>query len=128
MLDFRQVGANLDHFRKQLSRRPTFDVSALDRVKTLWEERSTAIKEKQELETKRNASNQEMQRIMKSGTNEEKAKARDEMKELSNRVKALDTAVTEGEGRLSELMLDNPHVPHETGADRTGEQDQQDRR
>src|SRR5215470_3980921 len=114
MLDYRQVGADLDHYRKRLSVRPNFDIAVLERVRALWEERSSAIKEKQDLETKRNASNQEMQRIMKSGTNEEKAKAREEMKDLSNRIKALEVSVTEVEDRLQKLMLDIPNVPHES--------------
>jgi seryl-tRNA synthetase len=114
MLDYRKVGAELDHYRKQLARRPHFDVSTLDQVKSLWEQRSSAIRVKQDLETKRNAANQEMQRIMKSGSNEEKARARDEMKELGARVKALETEVNEVEGRLEKTMLDIPNVPHET--------------
>src|SRR5262245_20931494 len=112
MLDFRQVGADLDRFRGALSRRPTFDTAVLDRVRALYGERSSAIQETQELQTRRNAANADMQRIMKSGTNEEKAKARDEMKELSNRVKALETRVTELETELEELMLEIPNAPH----------------
>ncbi|MCK6551323.1 serine--tRNA ligase [Myxococcota bacterium] len=117
MLDFRMVGADLDRYRQLLSRRPSFDLAILDDVKRLYEERSVAIREKQELETKRNAANTEMQRIMKSGTNDEKQKARDEMKDLSNRVKALDGTVTEIEDALTKRMLDIPNVPHESVPD-----------
>jgi seryl-tRNA synthetase len=117
MLDFRQVGADLDRYRKQLARRPTFDTTVLDKVKRGFEERSTVIREKQELETKRNAANQDMQRIMKSGTPEEKAKARDEMKDISNRIKTLETQLGETESGLEKMMLDIPNVPHETVPD-----------
>jgi seryl-tRNA synthetase len=112
MLDFRQVGADLERFRTALSRRPAFDTAILDRVRTMYEARSTAIQETQELQTKRNAANADMQRIMKSGTNEEKAKAREEMKELSTRVKDLEAKVVELEAELEKTMLDIPNVPH----------------
>lgn len=117
MLDFRQVGADLDAFRRRLARRPGFDTKLLDRVRTSWEERSAAIREKQELETRRNEGNAAMQRVMKSGTNEEKVKAREEAKELSNRIKALDQTVSEVEARLEALMLDIPNTPHDSVPD-----------
>lgn len=117
MLDFRLVGDDLDHYRKQLARRPAFDVSLLDGVRTLFEARSRAIRDKQVLEEKRNAANADMQRVMKAGTPEEKAKARDEMKEVSNRIKALETELGDVEGRLEALMLDIPNVPHTTTPD-----------
>jgi len=123
MLDFRQVGAELDRYRSLLSRRPTFDVSMLDRVKSLWEERSGVIQEKQSLETKRNSANTEMQRIMKGGTDADKAKAREEMKALSDRIKALETQLQGTEDRLDKLMYDIPNVPHETVPLGKGEQD-----
>jgi seryl-tRNA synthetase len=125
MLDFRQVGAELERFRAALSRRPTFDTSILDRVREMYAERSAAIQETQDLQTKRNAANADMQKIMKSGTNEEKAKARDEMKELSNRVKTLESRVTELEATLEKTMLDIPNVPHASVPTGKGEHDNQ---
>ena len=55
-----------------------------------------------------------MGRIFKSGTDEEKAKAREEQRALSDRIKALDQSVSDAEEELSATMLDIPNVPHES--------------
>src|SRR5688572_28848769 len=112
MLDFKQVGADLERFRTALARRPAFDTSILDRVRGMWAERSGVIQEKQALETKQNAANADMQKIMKTGTNEEKTKAREEMKAISNTVRELQAKVDQIEATLQATMLDIPNVPH----------------
>lgn len=125
MLDFRKVGENLDDYRTALSRRPTFDATKLDRVKTLWESRASAITETQALQAEKNKQNKEMGRIFKSGTDEEKAKAREEQRALSDKIKALEQQVSEAEDELKQTMLDIPNVPHESvpvGEDETQNQ------
>lgn len=120
MLDFRLVGADLERYTAQLARRPSFDVSVLARVKSLFEARVNAIRETQALQEAKNKQNEEMKRVFKSGTNEEKAQAREEQKALSERIKELDKQVVEAEAALEALMLEIPNVPHESvpaGAD-----------
>ncbi len=125
MLDFRDVGANLDAYREKLSRRPTFDTALLDQVKTLWEARSAAIGTTQDLQAQKNAAGKEMQRIFKEGTNEDKAKAREGQKVLSQSIKAGDAAVTKAEADLAALMLDIPNTPHDSVPSGGGEADNQ---
>ncbi|MCB9654596.1 MAG: serine--tRNA ligase [Deltaproteobacteria bacterium] len=114
MLDFRQVGQDLDAYRKALGRRPSFDERRLDEVRRLYEARSDAIQEVQALQEKKNAENEAMQKVFRAGTPEEKAKAREEQKALSNRIRAQEERVAELETGLEALMLDIPNVPHES--------------
>jgi seryl-tRNA synthetase len=106
------VGEELDAYRARLVRRPRFDVQVLDRVKVRFEDRSRAITERQRLQEQKNKQSAEMQRIFKSGTDEEKASAREEQKKLSEDIKALDQKVTEVEAELEAMMLDIPNTPH----------------
>ncbi|MEL7371002.1 MAG: serine--tRNA ligase [Myxococcota bacterium] len=117
MLDFRQVGADLEAYRTRLSRRPTFDPASLDRLKTLFESRAAAIAETQSLQEKKNAQNKAMKQLFKSGSDEEKAKARADQKALSQSVKDNEERVAEIEETLGALMLEIPNVPHDTVPD-----------
>ena len=125
MLDFRQVGAHLDLYRRKLSRRPTFDPSVLDRVKTLFEARASAIAETQALQEKKNAQGKAMKQLFKSGSDEDKARARDEQKALSQAIKDNDQRVTDIESQLMALMLEIPNVPHDSVPDGADEDDNQ---
>ncbi len=123
MLDFRQVGADLELYRRKLSRRPSFDPSVLERVKTLFETRAAAIAETQALQEKKNAQNKAMKQLFKSGRDEDKARAREEQKALSQAIKDNETKVTEVEGQLTALMLEIPNVPHDSVPDGANEDD-----
>ncbi|MBI2374403.1 MAG: serine--tRNA ligase [Deltaproteobacteria bacterium] len=117
MLDFRQVGAQLEDYRARLSRRSGFDGAVLDRVRSLWEERSAAIQESQKAQEERNRLNDSMKSVMKSGTAEEKERARAEGKAVSERVKVLEAKTKEAEAALEALMLEIPNAPHATVPD-----------
>ncbi|MBI4819757.1 MAG: serine--tRNA ligase [Deltaproteobacteria bacterium] len=117
MLDFRQVGAQLDDYRRRLTRRAGFDAALLDRVKSLWEDRAIAIHEAQKAQEERNRLNDSMKSIMKSGTPEEKDKARAAGKAISDRVKSLEVKLKEVEASLETLMLDIPNAPSDSVPD-----------
>lgn len=125
MLDFRQVGDDLEGFRARLGRRPGFDLALLDRVKALYEERSQALTRTQELQAEKNRQNKEMGKVFKTGTPEEKERARAEQKELSNQIRECDEAAERLESELEALMLDIPNVPHATTPDGASEEDNQ---
>lgn len=114
MLDFREVGADLDRFREQLGRRPGFDRRVLDDVKTLWTRRSEAIQQTQALQQEKNAQGKAMKAVFKSGSPEDKDKARLEQRALSDRIKAAEQAVLASETELESRMLTIPNVPHAT--------------
>ncbi|MCC7383739.1 MAG: serine--tRNA ligase [Deltaproteobacteria bacterium] len=114
MLDFRQVGADLEGHRRRLTRRPGFDPALLDRVGSLFAERTRVIQETQRLQEQRNVLNKRMQDVMKSGTPEEKQAARDEGRAISERTKELEAKTKEVEDALEALMLDIPNAPHDS--------------
>ena len=125
MLDFRQVGEDLEGFRQGLARRPGFDARVLDRVKTLYEERSQSLTRTQELQAEKNRQNKSMGQIFKSGTAEEKERARAEQKALSNQIREMEEAAARLEAELEELMLGIPNVPHPATPDGAEEKDNQ---
>lgn len=125
MLDFRQVGEDLEGYRARLTRRPTFRVELLDRVQRLFASRSDAIRETQALQETKNAQKREMQRIFKSGTDAERAEAREAQRTLSDRIKGLEQRVTDVETELEQLMLDIPNVPHASVPEGESEADNQ---
>ena len=112
MLDFRQVGERLETFQEALRRRPGFDASVLEEVRSAFDLRSRAIQETQRLQEEKNAQNKDMQRIFREGSNEEQARARTTQRELSDRIKALDESVKAQEEALRTLMYQIPNVPH----------------
>ncbi|MEL6183352.1 MAG: serine--tRNA ligase [Myxococcota bacterium] len=114
MLDFRQVGADLEGYRARLERRPGFDGRLLEDVQALWTQRSEAIGRAQALQEAKNAQGKTMQAIFKGGSDEEKKKAREEQKSLSQNIKDAEAAVAEVEKALEARMLDIPNVPHPT--------------
>lgn len=112
MLDFRQLGADLDHYRRELGRRPGFDLSLLDRAHALFGARAEAIQSTQALQTEKNAQGARMKQVFKSGTDADKAEARAAQKKLSEAIKAGEAQLQAAEAELSELMLDIPNLPH----------------
>ncbi|MGF1509980.1 MAG: serine--tRNA ligase [Myxococcota bacterium] len=123
MLDFREVGGDLDTFRQKLGRRPTFDTHVLDEVAALVAKRAQALTKTQELQTEKNQQNKTLSKIFKSGTDEEKAKARAAQKALSDAIKENEDGATRIETELHGLMLDIPNVPHDSVPDGEDESD-----
>jgi seryl-tRNA synthetase len=117
MLDFRAVGEDLEGYRRRLSRRPKFDAALLDRVRDMYAERQTSIRETQQLQEQRNAHEKRMQQIMRTATAEEKTAAREEGRNLGERVKELEQKTKQIEEQLEALMLDIPNVPHDSVPD-----------
>lgn len=112
MLDFRELGADLEGFRARLTRRPGFDAGVLDEVKDLFTRRSEAIVRAQRLQEEKNAQGAAMKTLFKTGTEEEKAAARETQKKLSLEIKEAESEVGEVEAALEARMLDIPNVPH----------------
>ncbi|MBX2811543.1 MAG: serine--tRNA ligase [Myxococcales bacterium] len=123
MLDFRDVGADLEGYRAKLSRRPGFDDAVLDAVTALWTRRSDAIGRTQRLQEEKNTQGKAMKVLFQKGTDEEKAQARVAQRELSQAIKDADAEVLAVEGELVSLMLEIPNVPHPSVPEGDGEDD-----
>jgi seryl-tRNA synthetase len=117
MLDFRDLQNDLDTFRHKLGRRPTFDPAVLDRVAELARQRSAALTRTQELQTRKNQQKKELTKVFKSGSDEEKAAAREEQKALSDTIRANDQEAARLEAELEAEMLGIPNLPHDSVPD-----------
>ncbi len=111
MLDFRRVGEDLEGYRQRLGRRPTFDAQVLDVVQDRFLRRSSALTETQSLQAEKNRQNKEMQKVFRTGTPEDKERARAQQKALSNRIRELEEEADRLENELSDLMLAIPNEP-----------------
>jgi len=117
MLDFREVAADLEGAKRRLGRRPSFDLSVLDRVGALVADRSRALTETQELKTQKNAQGKTLSKVFKSGTDAEKAEARAAQKKLNEDIQAREAEAERIEGELEELMYGIPNLPDESVPD-----------
>ncbi len=112
MLDARYVAENLDEVRTRLeTRSPSWgqEVSALS---ALVERRRKLIGQTEELAARRNAANQEMSALSKSGDKAAFSARRDELKALSEKVKESDAELGQVVRDLEERLLRIPNLPH----------------
>jgi len=108
MLDVREVLANFDSVAERLARRgPGID---LEPVRVLGERRRKLSSEVQELRTEQKQANEKMRTLAKEG-GEALARAREEMRSLSDRIKAVEEDLREVESALESALLFVPNLP-----------------
>ncbi|HEY4106560.1 MAG TPA: serine--tRNA ligase [Polyangiaceae bacterium] len=112
MLDARYVAEHLDEVRTQLARRGPEFAQALDGLANLVGARRDLIRTTEQLQSERNAANDAMAKLAKSGDKAGMAARRDELKAVSERVKGLETELAALEAQLEEQLLEIPNVPH----------------
>jgi seryl-tRNA synthetase len=112
MLDARYVADNLATVRAELARRSPEDAAALDGVAELSSRRRELIGKSEAQKAERNAHNDEMARLAKSGDKAALAERREALRALSDSIKALDTELDKVETEMRELLLSIPNVPH----------------
>ena len=110
MLDLKDVLARFDDVKAALSRRGA--VPALDELARLDLERRQAIVEAEKLKAERNESSRRIGEMVKSG--QDAGPLRERVRASGDRIKELDDQVAEVEGRLREILLLIPNVPHAT--------------
>lgn len=116
MLDLKYVLNNLEEVREGLGRRGV--VPAFDTLVDLDRERRRTIVDVEALKKERNESSKKIGEAVKSG--QDVGPLRERVREIGDRIKALDEEVTASDGRLREIMLSIPNIPHSTvptGAD-----------
>jgi seryl-tRNA synthetase len=119
MLDITYVREHLDDVRVRLQTRG-FDTTILDRFADLDRRRRAAITEHGDLSAERNRLSPEIGALMKSGQKEEAEAKRERVKEIKERIEALDKERDEAEVALNEILHGIPNLPHESvpvGAD-----------
>jgi seryl-tRNA synthetase len=118
MLDVALIRENPNLVRNALKNR-FYEEEILDRFLEIDGEWRKLVDESNQLRRQRNIVAEE---IPKMSGDEKKGKIA-EMKEVSNRVKQLDTRIAELEGERDEVVLNIPNIPHETVPVGAGDQD-----
>ncbi len=111
MLDIQYVRENLDEVRRRLATRG-FDTTVLDRFAELDVRRRKAITEHGELAAERNRLSPEIGALMKEGRKDEAESKRLLVKELKERIEALETERDAAESELNDIMYGIPNLPH----------------
>lgn len=112
MLDLKWIRENPELVRKGLAaKNVTFD---LDRLLALDNERRTLLKEVEDLKAKRNAANDEVTQLKKSGQNERASTLIDSLKLISQKIKEIDVNVGEFDSKIAKIMYDIPNIVHES--------------
>jgi seryl-tRNA synthetase len=125
MLDINFVRDNLDIIRKKLEQR-SFPLTVLDRFNELDERRRALIHERDELNATRNRESQEIGTLMKAGKREDAESRRAAVRELGDRIAAIEAELAAVETDLTNLMVTLPNLPHESvpvGSDETANQE-----
>ena len=114
MLDARYVADHFDEVRAQLARRGAEFAEAIDGVVSLVSSRRELTRKTELLQAERNTASDAMAKLAKSGDKQGMAARRDELKALSETVKALELELTAADAQIEEILLGIPNVPHES--------------
>lgn len=109
MLDLNFIRENPDQVKEALVKLNTD--APIDEILALDEERRGLLTEVEVLKHQRNVTSEKIGRMEKG---EERQALIAEMRQVGERIKALDGRVSDVEERLQEAMLQMPNMPHET--------------
>ena len=124
MLDLKFVRDNISVVEAGLKKRgASIDLSDF---KVLEEERRQLLGEVETLKNKRNTVSEEIAELKKKKENADKLI--EEMRQVSQSIKDLDEHVKEVEGKLENILLLIPNVPHETVPDGQNDEDNRQER
>ncbi|MBO4698011.1 serine--tRNA ligase [bacterium] len=110
MFDIKLILKDPEKVKFNLTNRNFKDVSVVDQVIELSEKRKALITESEQTRAKQMTRSKEMPIVMKNGTPEEKAAIKDELKELSDKVKAFGPLVKEVEDKINTILLSIPNM------------------
>ncbi|KSU75794.1 serine--tRNA ligase [Fictibacillus enclensis] len=111
MLDLKFVRANFDEVKEKLSKRGE-DLSGLDRFLALDERRRQLIGETETLKSKRNEVSKQVAEFKREKKDADHLIK--EMREVGDRIKAIDEELRTTEEDLNHIMLTLPNLPHES--------------
>ncbi|MDD4868922.1 MAG: serine--tRNA ligase [Kiritimatiellae bacterium] len=109
MLDIKKIRENEQEVRQGLKNRNT-DTTVIDKVVELDHGRRKLLTEVEALKNRRNVVSKEIGLLKKKGENTDKIQA--EMRELGDKIAAIDVQVREIDAQLEGQMLLIPNIPH----------------
>lgn len=113
MLDLKRIRTNPEGVKEAMKMRgEAFDLSLIDKVVGLDEERRKILTEVETMKSRRNSDSQEIAKLKKKGENADALLL--EMKELSDKIKDYDVRVSDIDREIEELMLTIPNIPNPT--------------
>ncbi|MBE6072616.1 MAG: serine--tRNA ligase [Clostridium butyricum] len=111
MLDLKRIRTNPEEIKKALANRgEDFDVTVIDEVVSLDEERRKILVEVEALKGKRNQVSAEIPKLKKAG--EDVSSIMAEMKKLGEEIKEFDVRLTEIDEKIKYIMLRIPNIPN----------------
>jgi seryl-tRNA synthetase len=111
MLDARYVADHLDEVRKALARRSEETARGLDGITELVGRRRELVTRVEQKQAERNAANQDMARLAKTDRAAFEQR-REELKSIGATITELEAELAGVEGRIEEVLLAVPNVPH----------------
>ncbi len=123
MLDARFVAEHLDLVRARLTARNASWGPAVDALSELAEERRRLIGETEALAARRNAANNEMSQLAKGPDKAAFAARREELKAISESLKASEEKLKVVLAEFEERLLSIPNLPHEGAPVGSSEED-----
>lgn len=111
MLDAKFVRTEPERVRQSLINRNQ-DPTVLDEFVRLDEQRRKDLREAEQLKAERNTVSEEIAKMKKE--KQDATAEIERMREVSQRIKQMDSELSEMEARLSDALLNIPNVPHES--------------
>lgn len=122
MLDLKRIRNNSEEIKLALSNRgEDFDVSVIDKVVALDEERRNILVEVENLKSKRNQESAQIPKLKKAG--ESVDGIMEEMKKLSDEIKKLDDKLGKVDEEIEYIMLRIPNIPNPAVPDGKSDED-----
>ena len=112
MLDIKLIRDQADHVRKRLASRGAGDEKSVDEVLALDDQRRKAVKEVEDLKAERNRSSKEIGALMGQKKLAEAEAAKVRVREIGDKITALDKAVAEAEASRDAILMRLPNLPH----------------
>ncbi|MSU36168.1 MAG: serine--tRNA ligase [Pedosphaera sp.] len=112
MLDIRLLREKPDFVRERLATRHSGEESKVAEVLALDDRRRTALAEVEQLKARRNAASKEIGALMGRKQLVEAEGKKGEVREIGDRIAALDRTVAEVETRRDEILIRLPNLPH----------------
>lgn len=110
MFDVKLIQNELEKVMKMLENRNFKETGLINEVVELSEKRKAVVTESENIRALQNSRSKEMPHIMKNGTDEEKSAIREELKELSEKVKSFGPEVKKVEERIDDILLSIPNM------------------